>query len=112
MAFFKGSYYQKLPVFDAADGRKGKGFLGVRTRPIAEPEPVLEHTVTVGDRLDSLGQHYYANPRDWRRLADCNPDAIFPEDLLLKVDAFPLEGAARERTGEVILVPRRREGQR
>ncbi len=107
MAFFKGSYYQNLPEFDA-----DSGFRGVRARPIADPEPVLEHSIAVADRLDGLGQNYYANPRDWRRLADCNPDAIFPEDLLIERDDPPLPDQPRERLGQVLLVPRRREGQR
>ena len=110
MAFFKGSYYQNLPSFEQSE--ESKGFRGVRARPVADPEPVLEHSISVGDRLDSLGQNYYANPRDWRRLADCNPDAIFPEDLILEQDAPALKSAPRERKGDVILVPRRREGQR
>ncbi len=112
MAFFKGSYYQNLPNFDPPEGETRRGFRGVRTRPVADPDPVLEHAVTNGDRLDGLGHHYYSNPRDWRRLADCNSDAIFPEDLILEDDAPTLDGEPRERTGEVILVPRRREGQR
>lgn len=113
MAFFKGSYYQNLPVFESPeDTDQEKAFRGVRARPIADPEPVLEHAVSVGDRLDNLGQHYYANPRDWRRLADCNSDVIFPEDLLLERDEPRLGKEPNERNGEVILVPRRREGQR
>ena len=109
MAFFKGSYYERLKIFDPAeDGRSG--FRGVRARPIADPEPVLEHSVAVGDRLDTLGQHYYANPRDWRRMADCNPDAIFPEDLVYDAEAAPDTEPQSERIGRVLLVPRRREG--
>ena len=112
MAFFKGSYYQNLPTFDAPDDASKTGFRGVRARPVADPDPVLEHAISIGDRLDSLGHHYYSNPRDWRRLADCNSDALFPEDLILEDDNPTLEGEPRERTGEVLLVPRRREGQR
>lgn len=111
MAFFKGSYYQNLPPFQADDTGQTV-FRGVRARPFADPEPVLEHAVAVADRLDGLGQNYYANPRDWRRLADCNPDAIFPEDLLIELDVVPLKAEPRERLGQVVLVPRRREGQR
>lgn len=110
MAFFKGSYYQNLPNFEHAEGVKG--FRGARARPVADPEPVLEHSISVGDRLDSLAQNYYANPRDWRRLADCNPDAIFPEDLILEQDPPTLGTEPRERKGDAIVVPRRREGQR
>lgn len=111
MAFFKGSYYQNLPVFEPlGEGSQQPRFGGVRARGIGVPEPVLEHAVAVGDRLDNLAQNYYANPRDWRRLADCNPEALFAEDLLLHPD--PPHQPPRERTGEVLLVPRRREGQR
>jgi len=112
MAFFKGSYYQNLPAFDPPEGEGKTGFRGVRARPIAAPDPVLEHAIATADRLDSLGHHYYSNPRDWRRLADCNSDAIFPEDLILHDDQPTKENEPRERTGEVLLVPRRREGQR
>ena len=112
MALFKGSYYQNLPTFDPPIEDGKRGFQGVRARPVANPDPVLEHAISIGDRLDSLGHHYYSNPRDWRRLADCNPDALFPEDLLLHDDKPTLASEPRERTGEVLLVPRRREGQR
>lgn len=110
MAFFKGSYYENLPVFDPPEDPGKRGFRGVRARPIADPEPVLEHAVSIGDRLDSLGQNYYSNPRDWRRLADCNPDTLFAEDLIWHRDAPALATLPRERTGETLLVPRRREG--
>lgn len=108
MAFFKGSYYQHLPTFEG----EGSAFRGVRARPVVPPEPVLEHSIVVADRLDGLAQHYYANPRDWRRLADCNPDVLFPEDLLIARGQTPSADRLRERLGEVILVPRRREGHR
>lgn len=106
MAFFKGSYYETIPVFDPPEDGS-KGFRGVRARPVPRAEPVLEHTVSVGDRLDQISQNYYANPRDWRRVADCNPATIFAEDLVYKEEG---DGAqAIEDTGNRILVPRRRE---
>ncbi|MDA5558504.1 hypothetical protein [Shimia sp. MMG029] len=107
MAFFKGSYYEELPSFtqQAADG-----FQGPRARPIAAPEAVLEHSVHVGDRLDTLGHHFYANARDWRRLADCNPQALFAEDLIVEPAEFPAKEEPSQRIGKVVLVPRRREG--
>lgn len=109
MAFFKGSPYETLAPFDPPeDGTPG--FRGIRPRPVGTPEPVLEHAVAVADRLDALGQHYYANPRDWRRIADANPEALFAEDLIL-APAPPAEPAT-ERLGEVVLIPRRREGAR
>ncbi|MGX9357433.1 hypothetical protein ACS3SW_20320 [Roseobacteraceae bacterium S113] len=106
MAFFKGSYYENLPEFEAPE-EGGTRFKGTRPRPIPTPEPVLEHGVATGDRLDQLAQEYYANPRDWRRLADCNADTLFAEDLIY--DAKTGERAS-ERMGEALLVPRRRDG--
>lgn len=110
MAFFKGSYYQHLKTFDDNDVKTP--FRGVQERRISNPEPVLEHSVVIGDRLDALGQHYYANPRDWRRLADCNSMSLFPEDTIIDREEFPLKREPKERVGRVVLVPRRREGQR
>jgi hypothetical protein len=109
VAFFKGSYYEQLQVFDASAAH-GSAFRGVRARPIADPEPVLEHAVSMADRLDTLSQHYYANPRDWRRIADCNGDELFPEDLIYEDDPPPRRTPLQERMGRVLLVPRRREG--
>ncbi len=112
MAFFKGSYYETTAVFEPPeDGTKP--FRGLRGRTIPQPEPILEHSVGVGDRLDQLGQNFYANPRDWRRIADCNTDAIFPEDLIYAEGGHPdaLE-LATEKLGKTVLVPRRREVRR
>jgi len=121
MAFFKGSYYENLKQFE--EDADGNAFRGPRARPIANPEAVLEHAVTSNDRLDALGQHYYANSRDWRRLADCNPEALFAEDLIVTPFAFPqpdevaeaevepltLDDTTNQRIGRVVLVPRRKE---
>lgn len=110
MAFFKGSYYENLPGFDAVDGAK-PAFRGVRPRPVANPEPILEHAVATGDRLDRLGHEYYANPRDWRRVADCNAGTLFAEDLLYGPDPNPdADDHAQEAMGEPVLIPRRRDG--
>ena len=105
MAFFKGGYYEKLPGFEPPEDGS-KGFRGVRPRPVPAPEPILEHGVSVGDRLDQLAQEYYANPRDWRRLADCNPSTLFAEDLVYSTQE---NARAAEKLGETLLVPRRRE---
>lgn len=107
MAFFKGSYYEDARAFDPPeDGTPA--FRGIRARPSGKAEPVIEHAVNRGDRLDQLAQHYYANPRDWRRLADCNNAAIFAEDLVYEPESTG--AVAEERIGHSLLVPRRREG--
>ena len=76
MAFFKGSYYENVPLFEPDDAGRTV-FGGLRARPLARPEPVLEHSVALKERLDSVAYHYYAEPRDWRRIAEANPDAVF-----------------------------------
>ena len=109
MAFFKGSYYETTALFEPPEDSR-PAFRGLRGRSMPLPEAVLEHSVSVGDRLDQLGQNYYANPRDWRRLADCNTDAIFPEDLIYTGDGHAdAPDLAAEKIGKVVLVPRRRE---
>lgn len=106
MTFFKGSYYENVPLFDPDDDGRTV-FKGLRARPLAAPEPVLQHFVSLKERLDSIAHHYYAEPRDWRRLAEANPDAIFAEDLLW--EAEPVAEDGRERTGNVVLIPRRKD---
>jgi hypothetical protein len=109
MALFKGSYYETTRAFDPPEDARPP-FRGLRPRSLTDPEPILEHTVAVGDRLDTLAQHYYANPRDWRRLADCNPQEIFAEDLVYAPQSPAQDQVLAPAIGEVILVPRRREG--
>lgn len=102
MAFLKGSRYEGTQLFG-----DGASFKGVRPRPIGPASPVLEHSVSLKERLDQLGQEYYRAPRSWTRLAEANLHSLFAEDLL-----FDPEGAdenGRERLGEVLLVPRREE---
>ncbi len=106
MAFFKGSYYENVSQFTPND--KGeKVFEGLRARPLNKLEPVLEHTVSLNERLDSIAHHYYADSRDWRRIVETNPGVLFPEDLLYEPN--PIEENGRERLGHVILIPRRKE---
>jgi hypothetical protein len=107
MAFFKGSFYERVPLF-APDERGRVSFKGVCARPLASPEPVLEHSVSLKERLDSVAQHYYADTRSWRRIADTNPDMLFPEDILYSPD--PIAENGRERLGDVVLIPRKRDG--
>jgi hypothetical protein len=119
MAFFKGSIYELTPLFEPDETGKTV-FKGLRSRRLRNPEPVLEHTVAVRNRLDSMAHEYYAESRDWRWLAEANPDALFPEDLLWAEEVFGDEEVApgevspepgpRQRLGHVLIVPRRAEG--
>jgi hypothetical protein len=106
MTFFKGSYYENVPLFEP-DEEGRSAFAGVQPRPMAKVEPVLEHSVALKERLDSVAHHYYAQPRDWRRIAEANPDALFAEDLLYEPE--PVAENGRERLGSVVLIARRKE---
>ena len=61
MAFFKGSFYETVPLFAPSDMKKTV-FDGVRARPLDRPEPVLEHSVALKERLDSVAHHFYSGP--------------------------------------------------
>lgn len=112
MAFLKGSVYESTPDFAPNDSGK-LPFRGVRARRLRNPEPVLEHTVAMRDRLDSVAHTYYAESRDWRWLAEANPDALFPEDLLWTEEVRDGEDVSvdtgSERVGRLVIVPRRTE---
>ncbi len=105
MAFFKGSYYENVPLF-APDDKGATVFEGLRARALDQPEPVLEHSVSLKERLDSLAHHYYTNSRDWRHIVETNPDVLFPEDLLFEPE--PIADNGSERLNHVILIPRRK----
>ena len=106
MAFLKGSRYAGLDRF-SPPADSSKGFQGVLPRPVLPATPVLEHTVATKERLDQLAHNYYRNPRDWIRLAEANPEAIFPENLIWEPDPLGEDGS--ERDGHVLLIPRRTE---
>jgi hypothetical protein len=106
MALFKGSRYETVPAFDP-DPEGRTDFRGLKPRPIGDAEPILEHSVAMKERLDSLSYHYYREPRAWFRFAEANPEFLFPEDLLWVPD--PAEENGRERLAEIIIVPRRQE---
>ncbi|MEM7505599.1 MAG: hypothetical protein AAF415_02550 [Pseudomonadota bacterium] len=108
MAFFKGSDYELTPLFEPAeDGTEI--FRGLRARRIRNPEAVLEHTVALKERLDSVAHEYFGQPRGWRWMVEANPDVLFPEDLLWDTPDGSLDDDGRERLGHVILIPRRSE---
>ena len=116
MALFKGSAYEFTPLFEPTDSGE-QVFRGLRARRLRRPVAVLEHTVALKQRLDSVAHEYYAESRDWRWLVEANPDILFPEDLLWDADVPDAiaagddasSGNGRERVGHVIIVPRREE---
>ena len=106
MAFFKGSAYMFTPLFDVAENEQ-KPFRGLRGRRLRQPIPLLEHSVELKQRLDSLAHEYYAESRDWRWIMEANPDVLFPEDLLWDTREATYNENGKERLGHVIIVPQR-----
>ncbi|MES2442392.1 MAG: hypothetical protein V4574_06145 [Pseudomonadota bacterium] len=109
MAVFRGSRYEGVAAFEPSDDGT-RPFAGLLPRPVPVPEGVVEHMVARLDRLDSLAHDYFGEPRRWHRLAEANPEALFPEDLLHEKGAEPFGvDRAEERVGAILIVPRREE---
>jgi len=115
MAFFKGSAYEFTPLFEPASSGRTI-FRGLRARRLRNPEAVLEHSVSLRNRLDSVAHEYFSESRDWRWLVEANADVLFPEDLLWSEESNnpddlddPSEQIGGAQTGRVVIVPRRKE---
>jgi hypothetical protein len=112
VAFLKGSYYENVKMF-SADEKGDTVFEGTRALPLGKPDPVIEHSVSIKERLDGIAHHYYAQSRDWRWIVFANTDVIFAEDLLFDPQPTDESGEiidpdGRERLGHLILIPRRK----
>jgi nucleoid-associated protein YgaU len=101
--FLKDSRYAQARDFEpAADGSR---FAGVRPRQIGPAAGVVEHVVKSGDRLDLLARHYYNDDRLWWRIAEANPEFAHAEQMLDQP-----AGGENSRLGQVIIIPRAKEG--
>jgi nucleoid-associated protein YgaU len=80
--FFDGSRYQRVADTGFTDGQ-GRSVQLKRTREPVATELALIYQVREGDRLDALAQKFFHDPRKWWLIADANPDALAPEELLV-----------------------------
>lgn len=80
--FFDGSRYQRVADATFTDGQ-GRSVVLKRTREPVETELALVYQVREGDRLDALAHKFFHDPRKWWLIADANPDALTPEELLI-----------------------------
>lgn len=83
---FRKSRYEHTPLFEP-DEQGNSVFPGLRARSIGAATPVIEHEVSVGDRLDHLGRNYYGNDRHWWRLMDASPEFLYGDDVLGEASA-------------------------
>lgn len=80
--FFDGSRYQRVADAPFTDGQ-GRSVSLKRTREPVATELALIYQVREGDRLDTLAHKFFHDPRKWWLIADANPDAMTPEELLI-----------------------------
>lgn len=80
--FFDGSRYRRVADAAFTDGR-GRVATLKSTREAAATELALIYQVREGDRLDLLAHKFFHDPRKWWLIADANPDALTPEELLV-----------------------------
>jgi nucleoid-associated protein YgaU len=82
-SFPPNSRYASTPILahDPGDGRAIIAYLGRRLLPQTEQlAPLGEHSVSSGDRLDTISAHYLGDPELWWRIADANL-AAHPDEL-------------------------------
>lgn len=90
----RGSRYEHTEPFRYSNSR-AIVFQGIRPRHVVTQEGALEHTLSVGDRLDLLALNYYNDPTRWWLILDANPEIICGAELTLE-----------KYIGAVILIPR------
>lgn len=104
--------YANTPAFEA-NPRGNIEFRGLRPREVSNAPGVLEHSVTTGERLDRLSQHYFDDNRIWWRIADANPQFLYAPDMLFSPGSEQSESddplRRRDMIGRTILIPKARE---
>lgn len=76
----KGSRYESVGTYQAKDA-DGRTVTALRIRFIPPTPAGYLHTVTAGQRLDTLAFKFYGNPEKSWRIADGNTE-MDPNDLL------------------------------
>ena len=77
---FKGSRYEKVPVYQITD-RSGQIITVLRIRFIPPTPAGFLHTFRADERLDMLAYNFYRNPEKFWLIADANTE-MDPDDLL------------------------------
>lgn len=82
-------------------------FRGLMPRAVRRHPAFLEYELKVGDRLDTIAQEFYGDPRLWWVIAEANPDVFFPADLIYAPGPDPDTFLARVAAGTRIVIPAR-----
>ena len=78
---FKGSRYSATEIIEVV-GPDGRVSRALALRAIAPDASALEHTVSDGERLDTLAARFYGEPTRYWLVLDANPDTLNPLELL------------------------------
>lgn len=86
MTIYKGSRYQKVPVYkNLVENGPNAGRLLPTLRRRLNPEVSLRDSAVYlfkqGDRLDLLAKKYYGDPQMWWAILDANPEYMTPWDI-------------------------------
>jgi nucleoid-associated protein YgaU len=100
--------YSTTENFTFADGAPVL-FRGLMPRNVTRKTAYVEHELRVGDRLDSLAESFYGDPRLWWVIAQANPDFLFPADLIYKAVGDD-NNTPEFRAGKIIIIPAKPEG--
>ena len=105
--------YSDTPRFEAPAWDRG-AFRRLMPRRVGTLSSFVEHVLEPGDRLDSLAERYFGDPRLWWAIAQANPGGLFPADLVYRPHAEgevpdPALGHVPVRAGLRIRIPERPE---
>jgi hypothetical protein len=79
---FKGSRYSTTDVIESR-GPDDRAVRTLATRVITPAPSALEHTVSDGERLDTLAARFYGEPTKSWLILDANPETLNPFELLV-----------------------------
>src|SRR5262245_808884 len=79
--FIRGSRYRTVEESSPLDAA-GRRLRGKNLRLIPPTTGSFQHTVHESDRIDLLAFKYYGDATKWWQIADANPQAALPTDLL------------------------------
>jgi hypothetical protein len=78
---FKGSRYSATEIVELI-GPDGRVARTLTLRAIAPEASALDHTVSDGERLDTLANRFYGEATRYWLILDANPDPLNPFELL------------------------------
>lgn len=90
---FQGSRYATVPITAESNG-SGVHHATVHPSTATPVVPYTTYQVQSGDRLDTLAAHALGDSELWWKIAQINPEIIYPDNLVVgSYLRVPLKGA-------------------